>query len=453
MPGVVRLSTGAWSVQTAAPTTMTPMETAGTLVTLLLSLTLSRAHQTFGSTASTSGYVTVEDGTTSDSSNPLNAYQAALSPDTGVASSPVTPNSSSSRFKQSEEDPDVTPGNPPQVPQEEEVIDGLTVRERSIRILILRQQLMEKLGLTELPPQSDAKPPRNLPPALTKRLLEHGTPQRDLPVYVPPESGMTEVLASAEKENNCSGFGYCFKFLLVKDIIGKQIKSVNLWLYLTAEEGNRSAFRRITVLLLTAGEGDIVRKELATKVVSKREGWFHFELPRERNDWTQLVHRLQITNAAEDSSQETPLTTFPPISLASQRLPILSVAVDVNRKRKRLRRQNSNICQSGTDTCCLHRFQVRMSDVLQGIVEQPPTMFANFCKGSCMHVINFETLHANVMRDRALIETDADLKKELTPCCVPVDYNEPLSILIRNQNNTFSTHIVSSISAKSCGCK
>ncbi|XP_033646953.1 uncharacterized protein LOC117306508 [Asterias rubens] len=444
---------------------MNPMETAGTLMTFLLTLTLSRTH-TLGSTVSPSGYIRVEEGTPSDPFSPLNAYQAAApSPDTGEFPSSTirhTPNSSSpstSQYKQSEEDPDATPSYPPQetgqpTEEEEEVIDGLTARERNIRIMILRQQLMVKLGLTSLPPKSEAKPPRSLPPALKKRLLEHGTPQRDLPVYQPPESGMTEVLASAEKENNCSGFGYCFKFSLVKDTIGKQIKSVNLWLYMTAEEGNRSALRQITVMLLTVGEGGILRKELATKVVSKREGWFHFELPRERNDWTQLVHRLQIANAAEESSsQEAQPTNFPPISLADQRLPILSVAVDVNRKRKRLRRQNSNICQSGTDTCCLHRFQVEMSDVLQGIVEQPTTMFANFCKGSCMHVINFETLHANVMRDRALIETDADLKKELTPCCVPVDYFDPLSIIIRNQNNTFTTHIVSSISARSCGCK
>ena len=189
---------------------MNPMETAGTLMTFLLTLTLSRTH-TLGSTVSPSGYIRVEEGTPSDPFSPLNAYQAAApSPDTGEFPSSTirhTPNSSSpstSQYKQSEEDPDATPSYPPQetgqpTEEEEEVIDGLTARERNIRIMILRQQLMVKLGLTSLPPKSEAKPPRSLPPALKKRLLEHGTPQRDLPVYQPPESGMTEVLASAEK--------------------------------------------------------------------------------------------------------------------------------------------------------------------------------------------------------------------------------------------------------------
>ncbi|XP_038054949.1 uncharacterized protein LOC119727157 [Patiria miniata] len=333
----------------------------------------------------------------------------------------------------------------------ENVPDSLTVRERAFRIAMLRRQLLDKLGLTDLPPPSN-KTFRSLPSAIKKRLIGHQPPQRDLPRYAQPGSKITEVLSYAENyTKQCPDPGFCFRFRLVRDIIGKNIKSVHLWMFLTSsDEINRSPVRRFTVWLLLSGESGIKRKELATKVVSKREGWFHLELPKEMNDWSSLEYRIQLTNAATDSSQNLP--HFPAVSLARDELPILTVAIDADKHHQRLRRQ-SQTCPADSDTCCLHPFQVDLAEVLVGIVEHPSTIFANFCRGSCLRVANFDTVHAKVMRDRALIETDEDLRQDLVPCCVPASYAAAQSMLIRHSNGTLIRREVHEISATSCSCK
>ncbi|XP_022105440.1 inhibin beta C chain-like isoform X2 [Acanthaster planci] len=336
----------------------------------------------------------------------------------------------------------------------ENVIDGLSARERAFRIAMLRMQLQEKLGLTELSPASD-KPYRTLPLAIKKRLMDHQPPQRDLPRYERPASQITEVLSYAENyTNDCPEPGFCFRFHLVRDIIGKTVKSVHLWLFLTSSEDfNRSPARRLTIWLLNAKDTGIKREELATKVMSKREGWFHLKLPREKNDWSSTEHRLQLTNAATDfftdSSQE-PLQ-FPPVSLARDELPVLAVAVDPDKHHQRLRRQSQ--CQGDSDTCCLQYFEVDLKQVMEATIYRPSTIFANFCRGSCLQVSNFATSHAYVMRNQALAETDDDLRRYLSPCCVPATYEPPVSILYRLTDGTFIQRLVSEISAQTCVCK
>lgn len=353
-----------------------------------------------------------------------------------------------------QESPDPSPGH-------QELIDGMTPQERAMRIAILRRQLQDQLGLTELPPASSEKSLRSLPQPIKKRLIKHLPPQQEFEHYEQPGSEIKEVLSFAENDmDGCPAPGYCFLFRLVRDIHGKPIKSIHLWMYLTPSGNtNRSPVRRITVWLLRTVDSGIVRKQLATKMVSKKEGWFHLELPQDKHDWGSLEHRLQLSNVAVDfplsPSSITPDEVShlpPPISLARDQLPILTVTVDEDQRHRRVRRQAPNPCPPAPDNCCLQYFQVNMTEVLGHMVVFPTTLFANFCRGGCQRVANFASLHATVMRDRALIEPDQNLKADMLPCCVPRSYAAPTSMLYESTNGTVVRIDVDKISAESCIC-
>ena len=189
-------------------------------------------------------------------------------------------------------------------------------------------------------------------------------------------------------------------------------------------------------------------------MVGKREGWFHLELPREKNDWSSTEHRLQLTNAATDFFTNTSVEPrySPPVSLARDELPVLAVVVDLDRLHQRQRRQ-SQTCEPGSGSCCLQYLSVDSKEVLEQAVERPTTFFANYCRGNCLQESNFATAHAFVMRNRALIETDDNIRRYLSPCCVPETYENPISFLYNIGNDTYIQRLVSDISAKTCVCK
>lgn len=330
----------------------------------------------------------------------------------------------------------------------------------NLRVEFIKQQILKKLKLKEVP---KVAPDKKLPTPvshLTKTMNANSIPKHSEEHESVEDDdfyGKTnQVILFPEESSDCKDFkmadtsrpSACFTFHLPKDLDEFDIATSDFWVHKKKDflDGDKNVNQ--TLVYLESQEAD---KRWGTFSVFERhithikDGWIKMDIARMVKDWlkyNQRRHTIQII--CESCGYKPPWT---PVSTEKTHFPILEIKTETKNKKRPKRNVN---CLPGISECCREKLYISFVEIgWDDWILQPMGYEAYFCRGTCTNAASIP-LSASAYTS-VLQKYSRAKKKELIPCCTPTHMSS-IQLFYYDDNQTITHKTLPNMVVESCGC-
>ncbi|XP_073821923.1 activin beta chain dawdle [Musca autumnalis] len=335
-----------------------------------------------------------------------------------------------------------------------------------LRIEYVKQQILDKLRLTEMPNIPAVNLPKPILEGATIQTEDEDTSKKDLDDYYARAS--KKVIFLDVEQKLCSKLGsqqsMCFSFKLDDaDADIYDFSTAVLWLFKTrhpiesnSNYNNTSRNQQKIVISEVQQESISNRipsvKTIAVQSIDVQDEWMKIDIEWPIKRWYgkhDLSHLIQI------SCQSCNITAMEHIiSTHMDYRPF--IIVNTHSRRRQARPKRSINCTSGVTACCREKLYISFEEIgWSNWIIEPKGYDAYFCRGSCNTVASVSdsaTYHSSFMQKVLNKPGQRNRKLELVPCCTAKTYSS-LKLLYLNNNSTATLGTFPNMIVESCGCR
>lgn len=318
---------------------------------------------------------------------------------------------------------------------------------REVRYDIVKQQILQKLRMTQPPKTTLPKP--SLKPLLVAEMTGNLTEEDNFQNQDEDVLKMESVVLYPEGDFDCDDGGELpcsqFEFRLPDKEGFESYSSAELWLM---KQNPESLLEIKEVLYGFFGGTEIKDLMVESENEDKKDQWIKLELPtdiiwqRSTRDYTMT---LQVRCHSGCSNND------PLVSDTEEDRPFLIIRAVTGKGVSRNRR--SVDCVEGTTGCCRESFYLNFSEIgWDTWILHPDGYYANFCRGRCVNDFsNTRFYHSAVLV--TYIQDNDDIAEEmgLNMCCTP-SLMSPISILYRNEDDLIYHKVLDNMKVEACDC-
>ncbi|XP_059159109.1 growth/differentiation factor 8-like [Physella acuta] len=247
----------------------------------------------------------------------------------------------------------------------------------------------------------------------------------------------------AKLSNQTTG---CYKFNL-KRKVKAGIASAQLWFFKTRDIRDNGLHHFLIYELEQTKSGRLLTtSQIARNDTFVKESWVRIDISKAVQRW---VHKRVDSSILAIRCKTCSSQTYKALYGAKHGYKPI-IVIKYSNSGKSIREKRSASCDPRTE-CCKRPLVANFNAINIHNILQPRNMSVGFCYGYCDGVDQFTYNHTTIkQRIRWVHTTDASLREQLKPCCVPLVLKD--SFILATENGYIVRKILPKVIVEKCGC-